>query len=57
MTEKEARIAFNMIPTVGAVTLDRLLRETHGDVAAAVLPLLSLRVSTPSILAMSSSRT
>ena len=35
MTEKEARIAFNMIPTVGAVTLDRLLRETHGDVAAA----------------------
>ena len=35
MTEREARIAFNMIPTVGAVTLARLVRETHGSAAAA----------------------
>ncbi len=35
MTEREARIAFNMIPTVGSVTFARLLRETHGDAAAA----------------------
>ena len=35
MTEREARIAFNMIPTVGAVTLARLMRETHGSAAAA----------------------
>ena len=35
MTEREARIAFNMIPTVGSVTVQRLIRETQGDVAAA----------------------
>ena len=35
MTEREARIAFNMIPTVGAVTLAKLMRETHGSAAAA----------------------
>ena len=35
MTEREARIAFNMIPTVGAVTLARLMRETHGSAADA----------------------
>ena len=35
MTEREARIAFNMIPTVGAVSLARLMRETHGSAAAA----------------------
>lgn len=35
MTEREARIAFNMIPTVGAVTFQRLLAETQGDAAAA----------------------
>ena len=35
MTEREARIAFNLIPTVGAVTLARLMRETHGSAAAA----------------------
>lgn len=35
MTEQEARIAFNMIPTVGAVTVERLARETGGSVAAA----------------------
>ena len=35
MTEREARIAFNMIPTVGAVTLARLMRETHGSAVAA----------------------
>ena len=35
MTEREARIAFNMIPTVGAVTFARLVRETEGDAAAA----------------------
>ena len=35
MTEREARIAFNMIPTVGAVTLARLVRETHGSAVAA----------------------
>lgn len=35
MTEKEARIAFNMIPTIGAVTVDRLAREADGSVAEA----------------------
>ena len=35
MTEREARIAFNMIPTVGAVTFARLVRETEGDAASA----------------------
>ena len=35
MTEREARIAFNLIPTVGAVTFQRLLAETQGDAAAA----------------------
>ena len=35
MTERGARIAFNMIPTVGAVTFARLVRETEGDAAAA----------------------
>lgn len=35
MTEREARIAFNMIPTVGAVTLAQLMRETHGSAADA----------------------
>lgn len=35
MTEREARIAFNMIPTIGAVTFARLVRETEGDAAAA----------------------
>ena len=35
MTEREARIAFNMIPTVGAVTFQRLLNEAQGDAAAA----------------------
>ena len=35
MTEREARIAFNMIPTGGAVTFARLVRETEGDAAAA----------------------
>ena len=35
MNEREARIAFNMIPTVGAVTFSRLLREARGDPAAA----------------------
>lgn len=35
MTEREARIAFNMIPTVGAVKFARLVREARGDAAAA----------------------
>jgi DNA processing protein len=35
MTEREARIAFNMIPTVGAVTFARLVSETGGDAVAA----------------------
>jgi len=35
MTEREARIAFNMIPNVGAIAFARLLRETHGDAEAA----------------------
>lgn len=35
MTEREARIAFNMIPTVGAVTYARLVRETGGDASEA----------------------
>ena len=35
MTEREARIAFNMIPTVGAVAVDRLARESGGSVAEA----------------------
>lgn len=35
MTEREARIAFNMIPTVGAVTLDRLMTEVGGRAADA----------------------
>ena len=35
MTEREARIAFNMIPTVGAVAVERLARETGGSVAEA----------------------
>lgn len=33
MTEREARIAFNMIPTVGAITLNRLMRENGGSAA------------------------
>ena len=35
MTEREARIAFNMIPTVGAVTVARLAAEAGGSVAEA----------------------
>lgn len=35
MTEREAYIAFNMIPTVGAVAVARLAREAAGSVAAA----------------------
>ena len=35
MTEREVRIAFNMIPAVGAVTFERLLREAQGDAVAA----------------------
>lgn len=35
MTEREARIAFNMIPTVGAVTLDRLMAKVGGRAADA----------------------
>ena len=35
MTEREARIAFNMIPAVGAVTVARLAAEAGGSVAAA----------------------
>ena len=35
MTEREARIAFNMIPTVGSVTVARLAAESGGSVAEA----------------------
>lgn len=35
MTEREARIAFNMIPTVGSVTVARLAAEAGGSVAEA----------------------
>ena len=35
MTEREARIAFNMIPALGAVAVDRLAREAGGSVAEA----------------------
>lgn len=35
MTEREAKIAFNMIPTVGAATVERLAREAGGSVAEA----------------------
>lgn len=35
MTEREARIAFNMIPTVGAVKLTRLMAEAGGSAAEA----------------------
>lgn len=35
MTEREARIAFNMIPTVGSVTVSRLAAEAGGSVAEA----------------------
>ena len=35
MTEREARIAFNMIPTVGSVTVARLMSETGGSAADA----------------------
>lgn len=35
MTEREARIAFNMIPAIGAVTVARLAAEAGGSVAAA----------------------
>lgn len=35
MTEREAKIAFNMIPTVGAVTVERLASEVGGSVAEA----------------------
>lgn len=35
MTEREARIAFNMIPTVGSVTVERLARAAGGCVAEA----------------------
>ena len=35
MTEREAKIAFNMIPTVGAVTMERLACEAGGSVAEA----------------------
>lgn len=35
MTEREARIAFNMIPTVGAATVARLAAEAGGSVAEA----------------------
>lgn len=35
MTEREAKIAFNMIPTVGAVTVERLAREAGGSVVEA----------------------
>lgn len=35
MTEREARIAFNMIPTVGAVAVERLAREAGGSAAEA----------------------
>ncbi len=35
MTEREARIAFNLLPTVGSVTVARLAAETGGSVAEA----------------------
>lgn len=35
MTEREARIAFNMVPTVGAATLARLMEEVGGSAADA----------------------
>lgn len=35
MTEREARIAFNMVPTVGEATLARLMAESGGSAAAA----------------------
>ncbi len=35
MTEREALIAFNMIPTVGAVTVEKLTRDAGGSVAQA----------------------
>ena len=35
MTEREARIAFNMIPTIGSVTVARLAAEAGGSVADA----------------------
>ncbi len=35
MTEREARIAFNMIPDVGAVTVERLAAEAGGSIADA----------------------
>lgn len=35
MTEREARIAFNMLPTVGSVTVARLAAEAGGSVAGA----------------------
>ncbi len=35
MTEREARIAFNMIPDVGAVTVERLAAEAGGSIAEA----------------------
>ena len=35
MTEREARIAFNMIPALGAVAVDRLAREAGGSAAEA----------------------
>ena len=35
MTEREARIAFNMIPTIGSVTVARLAAEAGGSVAEA----------------------
>lgn len=35
MTEREARIAFNMLPTVGSVTVARLAAEAGGSVADA----------------------
>jgi len=35
MTEREARIAFNMLPTVGSVTVARLAAEAGGSVAEA----------------------
>lgn len=35
MTEREARIAFNMIPSMGAVSVERLAREAGGSAAEA----------------------
>ena len=35
MTEREARIAFNLLPTVGSVTVARLAAEAGGSVAEA----------------------